>query len=69
MHGYKSFIYELTKEGFKNLENRSYELAVRETNFTGLKTFTKYRIEVLGFNNYGDGPTDAVELLTQEGSK
>jgi len=70
MQGYKLFFYEVTKEGGLNfLENLTYELAVHETTFTGLKIYTKYRTEVQGFNNYGDGPVAAVEVFTEEGSK
>ena len=70
MQGYKLFFYEVTKKmGLQSLENRTYELAVLDANFTGLKTYTKYRIEVLGFNNFGDGPLAAVEVFTEEGSK
>ena len=70
MQGYKLFFYEVTKKmGLQSLENRTYELAVLEASFTGLKTYTKYRIEVLGFNNFGDGPLAAVEVFTEEGSK
>ena len=68
MQGYKLFFYEATKEGsLQILENHTYDLAVHETNFTGLKMYTKYRIEVLGFNNFGNGPIVALELLTDEG--
>ena len=66
MQGYKVSIYKLTNQGFQNLENRTYELSVLQANFTGLDTFTKHRIEVLGFNNFGDGPFEAVEVLTGE---
>ena len=70
MQGYKLFFYEVTWEGgLKSLENHTYELAVHETTFTGLKIYTKYRTEVQGFNNYGDGPVAAVEVFTEEGSK
>lgn len=70
MQGYKLFFYEMTKrDGLLSLENRTYGLSVLETNFTGLKAYTKYRIEVLGFNNIGDGPVVAVEVYTDEGSK
>ena len=63
------FFYEVTKtEGLQSLENHTYDLAVLEANFEGLKTYTKYRIEVLGFNNFGDGPVAAVEVYTDEGS-
>ena len=68
MQGYKLFFYEVKKKGgLQNLENYTYDLAVREANYTKLKMYTKYRIEVLGFNNYGDGPVTAVELFTDEG--
>lgn len=69
MLGYKLFLYELPKQGSKNVENRTYGLKVLEANFKGLKSFTKYRIEVLGFNYYGDGPIGAVELFTAERGK
>lgn len=69
MLGYKLFVYELTSKGSKTVENRTYGLDKVETNFTRLKIFTKYRIEVLGFNNYGDGPIVAVELFTEESGK
>ena len=69
MLGYKLFLYELSKQGSKNVENRTYGLKVLEANFKGLKSFTKYRIEVLGFNYYGDGPIGAVELFTAERGK
>jgi len=70
MQGYKLFFHEVTREGgLKSLENHTYDLAVREKTFTGLKTYTKYRAEVQGFNNYGDGPLGAVEVFTAEGSK
>lgn len=49
------------------MENHTYELGVKDANFTALKMYTKYRIEVLGFNNFGDGPVAAVELFTDEG--
>lgn len=64
MQGYKVSIYKLTIQGFQSLENRTYELSVRQANITGLCTFTKHRIEVLGFNNFGNGPSEAVEVLT-----
>ena len=68
MQGYKLFFYEVTKRrGLQSLVNHTYDLAVREANFTELKMYTKYRIEVLGFNNFGDGPVAAVELFTDEG--
>ena len=70
MQGYKLFFYEVTKEeGLQSLVNHTYDLTVQEANFTELKMFTKYRIEVLGFNNFGDGPVAAVELFTDEGGK
>ena len=69
MLGYKLFLYELSKQGSKNVENRTYGLKVLEANFKGLKSFTEYRIEVLGFNYYGDGPIGAVELFTAERGK
>ena len=70
MQGYKLFFYEVTTEGgLKSLENHTYDLAVHEETFTGLKKYTKYRAEVQGFNNYGDGPVGAVEVFTEEGSK
>ena len=69
MLGYKLFVYELTGNGSKTVENRTYGLDKVETNFTRLKVFTKYRIEVLGFNDYGDGPIVAVELSTEESGK
>ena len=69
MLGYKLFVYELTGNGSKTVENRTYGLDKVETNFTRLKIFTKYRIEVLGFNNYGDGPIVAVDLFTEESGK
>ena len=59
-------IYKLTNQGFQSLENRTYELSVRQAIFTGLYAFTKHRIEVHGFNNFGDGPSEAVEVLTGE---
>ncbi|XP_078352309.1 uncharacterized protein LOC144637005 [Oculina patagonica] len=69
IQGYKLFFYEVTKnKGLQSLENRTYDFTVLETNFTGLKTYTKYRIEVLGFNNIGDSPFTAVEVFTDEGS-
>lgn len=68
MQGYKLFFYEFTKDSLRTKENRTYELSVLETTFTELKTYTKYRIEVLGFNNFGDGPAAAVEVRTAEGS-
>ncbi|KAJ7374215.1 hypothetical protein OS493_007289 [Desmophyllum pertusum] len=67
MQGYKLFFYEFTKDGLRTKENRTYQLSVLETTFTELKTYTKYRIEVLGFNNFGDGPAAAVEVRTAEG--
>ena len=68
MEGYRLFFYEVTKEGsLQSMENHTYDLAVHETTFAGLKMYTKYRIEVLGFNNFGDGPVAAVELFTDEG--
>ena len=68
MQGYKLFFYEVTKEGgLQSLENHTYDLGVKDANFTELKMYTKYRIEVLGFNNFGDGPVAAVELFTDEG--
>ena len=70
MEGYKLFFYEMTKKnGLLSLENRTFGLSVLETNFTGLEAYTKYRIEALGFNNFGDGPTAAVEVFTDEGGK
>ena len=70
MQGYQLFFHEVTREGgLKSLENHTVDLAVHEKTFTGLKTYTKYRAEVLGFNNYGDGPLGAVEVFTEEGSK
>lgn len=69
MLGYKLFVYELTGNDSKTVENRTYGLDKVETNFTRLKIFTKYRIEVLGFNDYGDGPIVAVELFTEESGK
>ena len=67
MQGYKLSIYELTKEGFQqSLENRTNELSSLEASFTGLKPFTNHRIEVVGFNRYGDGPFASVEVLTDE---
>ena len=67
VQGYKLSIYELTKEGVpQNLENRTNELSLLEANFTGLKPFRNYRIEVLGFNSYGDGPFATVEVKTDE---
>ncbi len=70
MQGYKLFLYEVTKnKGLQSLENRTYDFTVLETNLTGLKTYTKYRIEVLGFNCFGNGPAAAVEVFTEEGSK
>ena len=68
MQGYKLFFYEVTKErGLQSLENHTYHLAVHEANFTELKMYTKYRIEVLGFNDFADGPVAAVEVFTDEG--
>ena len=68
MQGYKLFLYEVTKEsGLQSLVNHTYDLAVREANFMELKMYAKHRIEVLGFNNFGDGPVAAVELFTDEG--
>ena len=68
IEGYKLFFYEVTKEGsLQSMGNHTFDLAVHETTFTGLKTYTKYRIEVLGFNNFGNGPAAAVELFTDEG--
>ena len=68
MQGYKLFLYEVTKEsGLQSLVNHTYDLAVRKANFMELKMFTKHRIEVLGFNTFGDGPVAAVELFTDEG--
>ena len=68
MQGYKLFFYEVTKErGLQSLENHTYQLAVHEANFTELKMYTKYWIEVLGFNDFGDGPVAAVEVFTDEG--
>lgn len=69
MLGYKLFVYELTGNDSKTVENRTYGLDKVETNFTRLKIFTKYRIAVLGFNNYGDGPIVAVDLFTEESGK
>ena len=70
MQGYKLFFYEVTREGgLENLGNYTYELAVHEVNFTGLKPYTKYSAEVQGFNNFGDGPLEAVEVFAEEGSK
>ena len=70
MEGYELFFYEMTKnDGLLSLDNRTFGLSVLETNFTGLKAYTKYRIEVLGFNNFGDGPAAAIEVFTAEGSK
>ena len=68
MQGYKLSFYEWTQDGYKNLENRTYGLSVPEATFTGLKTFTKYRIKVLGFNNFGDGPFGVVDVYTDESS-
>lgn len=68
MQGYKLFFYEVTKEGgLQSLENHTYHLGVKDANFTELKMYTQYKIEVLGFNNFGDGPVAAVELFTDEG--
>ena len=68
MQGYKLFFYEVTKEGgLHSLENHTYDLGAKEANITELEIYTKYRIEVLGFNNFGDGPVAAVELYTDEG--
>ena len=68
MQGYKLFFYEAKKEGgLQSLENHTYGLAVHEANFTELKMYTKYRIEVLGFNNFGDGSVAAMEVFTDEG--
>ena len=70
MQGYKLFFYEVTKEGgLQSWGNYTYDLLVYAVIFQGLKTYTKYRTEVLGFNNFGDGPVGAVEALTDEGSK
>ena len=67
MQGYKLFFYEVKKAGgLQSLGNHTYDLTVQEANFTELKMFSKYRIDVLGFNNFGDGPVAAVELFTDE---
>lgn len=71
MQGYKVTIHELTKQGFQGLKNQTYQLSVLQTHvlqahFTGLKPFTKYKIEVLAFNNYGEGPTKSLEVFTEE---
>ena len=70
MLGYQLFFYEVTTEGrLQRVENYTYGLAVQGTNVTGLEKFTKYRAEVHGFNNYGDGPSGVVEVFTEEGSE
>ena len=66
MQGYKISIHELTKQGFQSLENGTYPLSVLQAHFTGLKTVTKYKIEVLGFNNFGDGPSKSLAVFTEE---
>lgn len=49
------------------MENYIYELGVKDVNFMELKMYMKYRIEVLGFNNFGDGFVVVVELFIDEG--
>jgi len=66
MKGYKLSFYEWTNESFQSLKNRTYEPSVLHANFSGLKLFTKYKIEVLGFNDFGEGPRGAVEVYTDE---
>ena len=69
MRGYKLSIYKSTSEGFKSLENRTNGLFSPKANLTGLTPFTTYKVEVLGFNDFGDGPSTAVEVLTDESCK
>ena len=69
MRGYKLSIYKRTSEGFKSLENRTNGLFSPKANLTGLTPFTTYKVEVLGFNDFGDGPSTAVEVLTDESCK
>ena len=70
MLGYKLFFFEVTRDGrLQIMENHTLGLAVHEKNVTGLEKFTKYRAEIHGFNNYGDGPSRAVQAFTEEGSE
>lgn len=69
MRGYKLSIYRRTSEGFKSLENRTHGLFSPEANLTGLTPFTTYMVEVLGFNDFGDGPSTHVEVRTNESCK
>lgn len=69
MRGYKLSIYKRTSEGFKSLENRTNGLFSPKANLTGLTPFTTYKVEVLGFNDFGDGPSTAMEVLTDESRK
>ena len=66
MRGFKVTISKSTNQCFQYVDNRAYNWSVRETNFTGLKPFTKYKIAVLGFNTVGDGPARVVEVWTEE---
>lgn len=69
MRGYKLSIYKRTSEGFKSLENRTNGLFSPKANLTGLTPFTTYKVEVLGFNDFGDGPSTAVKVMTDESRK
>lgn len=69
MRGYKLSIYKRTSEGFKSLENRTNGLFSPKANLTGLTPFATYKVEVLGFNDFGDGPSTAVEDMTDESRK
>ena len=66
--GYRVFLEETGHEGVI-VANRSFQLHVNSTNFTGLKRFTSYEAHVRAYSFFGEGPDGVVTTLTDEDSE
>ena len=68
MLGFKVTLLKFVDSRFQLVKNQTLDWDVLQTNFTGLHPFTKFKIEVRGFNVIGDGPVAAAEVWTEESS-
>ncbi|KAK2561069.1 Receptor-type tyrosine-protein phosphatase S [Acropora cervicornis] len=61
MLGFKVRLLKFVDSRFQQVQSQTLHWNVLQTNFTGLYPFTKFKIEVRGFNAIGDGPVAAAE--------
>ncbi|XP_074632381.1 uncharacterized protein LOC141890705 isoform X2 [Acropora palmata] len=66
MLGFKVTLLKFVDSRFQQVQSQTLDWVVLQTNFTGLHPFTRFKIEVCGFNAIGDGPVAAAEVWTEE---